>query len=778
MSYLNVRFNIVFMLKHTYYFISALLAITVVAFPQAQKVDEHLIKQSSIKEQQKIYPIPGSHLLRKKVQSIQKYLKKFPAARSLTRQREVAWNFSVGDTHEWWATNLVNDNEYKVQSTCRAIGNHSYIFVEDAIWENRVTQDAVNSIKEAFDNSTPANSTKGIYQIDVETFGDPPDVDMDSLIVILILDIKDGFTGSGGYVAGYFYSANEYPDGDPALGGIRSNYSEIYYLDADPATLTTESGLNVVMATTAHEFQHMIHWRWDDREFTFVNEGCSMIAEYICGYDLEYWFNLYQNDTNRFLFNWDYDDSFPDYARSALWTLYLFEQFPNDFLKELVANKSIGINGIDNTLMNHAPNLPVPPGRNFNNIFEDWLIANYANDISLNRKYYYDYSQIAKPTPIYTHIGSSDVPATTETVKPLSAHYIKFSDGNNVSMTFNSTSESIHIKAIKIGSTVIEDVPKNSVYTPTEYGTTFSEVTFVVYNNDPNSSATFTYSAIGPELSYDDGVPEGYIQSLSQGDSIAVQFSGKPDTKLDSIRIAFRRSGEIQMGIWTFTGSYDISPFGDILYQPQNVISPNSTTSFPYPVPFDNWVTVNLTGQNINASTDFIISFLIDSSPNTPAIMYSSESGGVRGNWRSYLYNNDYRNSQWNYIIDNDNRGNIKNLLVRAYVSIRETGLPVDQEKNTEIPTKFNLEQNYPNPFNPLTTIQYRIANDSEVTIVIYDLMGNEIITLINGFKPQGRYVALWNGKDNLGQTVSSGIYLYTLQAGEHIQTRKMVYLK
>ncbi|NHZ85521.1 MAG: T9SS type A sorting domain-containing protein, partial [Planctomycetia bacterium] len=674
--------------------------------------------------------------------------------------------------------NLATDAEYKVSSTCRAIGKHSYIFVEDAIWNQRINQNSVNSIKEAFDNSTPANPNKGIYEIDVETFGDPPDVDTDSLIIILILDIKDGFTGSGGYVAGYFYSANEYPDGNPALGGIRSNFTEIYYIDADPADLNTVSGLQDGMATTAHEFQHMIHWRWDDDEVTFVNEGCSMIAEFICGYNLEYWFNLYQTNTNRYLFYWDYDDPFPDYARSALWTVYLYEQFPNNFLKELVANKYIGLVGIDSTLKNHILNMQAPLERNFITIFEDWLIANYANDNSLDRKYYYTYSPISKPIPIYTHFGSSDLPATTETVNYLSAHYIKFSDGNNLSMVFNSTSESIRIKAIKIGSTVIEDVPINTVYTPAEYGTTFSEVTFIVYNTSPSQKATYVYSAVGPEISYDDGIPEGYLQLLSPGDSIAVHFNGMPNSKLDSIRIAFRRSGTIKMGIWTFTGSYETTPFGGILYEPQDIISTDSTTSFPYPIPFDNWVTVDLTGQNIDTNADFIISFLIGSNPNAPAIMYSSEPDQGRGNRRSYIYTNVNKTNRWNYIIDNDIRGNNKNILVRVYKSISSATVSIDQDRNAENTTNFSLEQNYPNPFNPLTTIQYRLANDSEVTLVIYDLVGNKIITLINEYKPSGQYSVLWNGKDYLGQAVSSGIYLYTLQVGNYIQTKKMVYLK
>jgi len=596
-------------MKNTYSLILVLLLITAKGVPQTQIVAEYLTNQSIIQEHTKLYPIPGSHLLRDKEENIQAYFKQNPNAQKLAKQRNAVWNFSVGDYQQWWATNLVTYNEYEVSSTCQAIGDNCYIFVEDALWNNRVTENTVNSINEAFNNSTPANPSKGIYQIDLETFGDPPDVDLDHRIIILILDIKDGFTGSGGYVAGYFYSANEYPNGDPALGGTKSNYTEIYYIDADPADLTTIAGLNDGMATTAHEFQHMIHWRWDDEETTFVNEGCSMIAEHICGYDLEYWFNLYQNDTNRYLFYWDDDDPFPDYARAALWTLYLCEQFPNNFLKELVANQFTGISGIDNTLENHLPNLPIPPGRNFNTIFKDWLIANYVNGNSVDERYTYQYSPLSKPIPIYTHIGSSDLSEKTETINPLSAHYIKFSDGNNLSMVFNSTNESINIKAIKIGSTVIEDVPINSVYTPEGYGTTFSEVTFVVYNSSSSQSATYTYSAMGPEISYDDGVPEGYLQSLAQGDSIAVHFEGKLNTKLDSIRMAFRRPGAIQMGIWKFTGSYDTSPFGDILWEPDSIPSSDSTTSYPYPEPFNNWVTVDFTDSTdvIDASEDFII---------------------------------------------------------------------------------------------------------------------------------------------------------------------------
>ena len=94
------------------------------------------------------------------------------------------------------------------------------------------------------------------------------------------------------------------------------------------------------------------------------------------------------------------------------------------------------------------------------------------------------------------------------------------------------------------------------------------------------------------------------------------------------------------------------------------------------------------------------------------------------------------------------------------------------------IPKAINIAQNYPNPFNPITTIQYNLSVDSEVNIVIYDLMGKEVMTLVKEYKQVGQYQVNWDGRDNAGQLVSGGIYFYKLQVEDFIQTRKMVLLK
>jgi len=94
-------------------------------------------------------------------------------------------------------------------------------------------------------------------------------------------------------------------------------------------------------------------------------------------------------------------------------------------------------------------------------------------------------------------------------------------------------------------------------------------------------------------------------------------------------------------------------------------------------------------------------------------------------------------------------------------------------EVNTGTPNSFSLEQNYPNPFNPSTVIGYRLSVNSVVTLKVYDLPGREIATLVDEFKPAGKYEVEFNGKD-----LSSGIYFYKLEAGNFIETKKMILLK
>ena len=97
-----------------------------------------------------------------------------------------------------------------------------------------------------------------------------------------------------------------------------------------------------------------------------------------------------------------------------------------------------------------------------------------------------------------------------------------------------------------------------------------------------------------------------------------------------------------------------------------------------------------------------------------------------------------------------------------------------DIESDTDaLPDIFLLEQNYPNPFNPTTTIKYSIPEMSKVSLILFNLLGEEIITLVNDEKPSGNYKVNFNAAN-----LSSGVYFYRIQAGSFVETRKMILLK
>ncbi len=98
-------------------------------------------------------------------------------------------------------------------------------------------------------------------------------------------------------------------------------------------------------------------------------------------------------------------------------------------------------------------------------------------------------------------------------------------------------------------------------------------------------------------------------------------------------------------------------------------------------------------------------------------------------------------------------------------------------------PQRFRLFQNYPNPFNPVTNVEFVIPAEAGtqaewVTLRVYDLLGREVKTLVNEYKPAGRYTVQWDGTDDAGQPVASGIYLLHFKAGNFMQNRRMVLMK
>ncbi len=95
-----------------------------------------------------------------------------------------------------------------------------------------------------------------------------------------------------------------------------------------------------------------------------------------------------------------------------------------------------------------------------------------------------------------------------------------------------------------------------------------------------------------------------------------------------------------------------------------------------------------------------------------------------------------------------------------------------------QIPAEYYLGSNYPNPFNPMTSIKFGLPTESMVRLTVYDIMGREVITLVDEYRPEGTHQVMWDSKDKSGGKVASGIYIYTIKTDHFIRARKMVLLK
>jgi hypothetical protein len=99
-------------------------------------------------------------------------------------------------------------------------------------------------------------------------------------------------------------------------------------------------------------------------------------------------------------------------------------------------------------------------------------------------------------------------------------------------------------------------------------------------------------------------------------------------------------------------------------------------------------------------------------------------------------------------------------------------------EKATALPKSYALTQNHPNPFNPATTIRFQLPEANHVVMKIFNILGEEIRTLVDAPFEAGDHIVQWDGKDNKGQTVASGVYLYQLQAGSFKEVKRMSLLQ
>ena len=142
-------------------------------------------------------------------------------------------------------------------------------------------------------------------------------------------------------------------------------------------------------------------------------------------------------------------------------------------------------------------------------------------------------------------------------------------------------------------------------------------------------------------------------------------------------------------------------------------------------------------------------------------------------------FQNNLTNPSVVFMFDDVSAGDINTTPIMAWADgFGQYINTLDVVTENTVPNRYFLHPNYPNPFNPSTIISYDIANDSRVELNVFDMRGRLIKNLVNQNQSVGRYNVIWNGSDNLGNIVSAGVYIYKLNAGVEIFSRKMVLMK
>jgi len=251
--------------------------------------------------------------------------------------------------------------------------------------------------------------------------------------------------------------------------------------------------------------------------------------------------------------------------------------------------------------------------------------------------------------------------------------------------------------------------------------------------------------------------------------SIILQYSVElVDSLPYSDTTAFFASGDISM-------NDDIVEPGQLIEIPLHLTNGNNIYSFEGRISFNP---EHLTYDEILWS-NLVNHFTIEVNQENGEIMAAGAGtipDGEEGEFATLLFtvNNNFDADATTVTVQNL-RWNEEPVMMDVASATLSSPLAIDK---FDIPIKYSLSQAYPNPFNPVTTLRYDLPEQANVNIIIYDLLGREVRTLVNSTQDAGFKSVIWNATNDYGKPVSAGVYLYQIRAGEFVQTKKMVLLK
>lgn len=257
-----------------------------------------------------------------------------------------------------WDLGVMPPADVQIPATCRAETAHGYVYVADTAWETDMGQAEVDAIAIAFEDKTPAQPTSGFYDLDVTTFGEPPDVDADGHVILFYAPMNEfqGFKFDG------FFRA------DDQVAGAKSNLSEMLHM----ASNGTATDSDYMLGVAAHELIHLIAWKYDKQEEGWLEESLAEAAMVNAGYltDLPA-AKAYSKKTASVPLC---VKSYSDYGATFSWGTYLFDRFGTDLLKSVLQDSADGRASIEKHL---------PSGLTFRTLLGEFFVAVLLDQYSI-----------------------------------------------------------------------------------------------------------------------------------------------------------------------------------------------------------------------------------------------------------------------------------------------------------------------------------------------------------------------------------------------------------
>ena len=612
-------------------------------------------------------------------------------------------------------------------------------------------------------SNTPLTSIspqQGIFEIETNVYGAPPDIDGNGKVEFLLTDIKDGWNGDGSFIGGFFYP------NDQSLSFPGSNKADILYVDTYPG-IFQENLYNThrALGSVAHELQHLIHYKYDQKETDWVNEGLSELASYLCGYGLRSP-GLYLENTGLSMISWNDNSSLAHYSRVALWTYFLYEKFGLPLIGHLAQSDQSGIDGFNIALQESGIN------STFKVILSDFFKTLISDDPQQDLEY-----SFALPELQYLKIIPQNriiyYPAQKEIVAgAYSLQAVEFTNGDSLSIHFeNPFKYPVYINKTGYGMKSVLNEADSEYLFDIDFGKSYHTQTINFLNTSSSSDIVefktdshTKYNII--ELKYDKDSPTYSITSFNsnlKGTTNGIQYISPSDTAiLKSIKF-YNKSNPTDLRIHIYE-----TPLS-------SGTNPSSVSVIEKNVVQNGWVSIDTEDlslmRNENQTFDVGIEFLTD---GAGVMGYESVSGTahkdksfIKGLSNSSFF---YRLSQYQIAgaaLDGT-------WMIRLEIATPYTG------SNVRNNSKIESAKVFPMPFNPgqnsgLCTISYELDNFGPVRLKIYNLLGQLLYT---GYDELGSGTFYWDGKNSNGQSAASGFYVIQLSTFKNKRNKKLLLIR